>query len=150
MSSKINIDVIVNFYLPAMSSSGILFKINMSNENYRYHFSSDIGALSGDGFSSDEFKLIYKDNESIYRYPYEKNSLDENGNYFEFGFIEGLIKDNENIVGSILFGLKNTYINSVIYEYNLEIINKIYDENLTLSKIKEINDKDKEEFKNNN
>ncbi len=134
-NNEVNIDILKNYAIPAISSIPVIFKVDLPNvNNITYDVLSTIGHI--DSKKQNEVK-IFNENDEIHWSAYDYEIKDENNLYYRYGFIEGLIKKDQETKGYFLLGIRNHEedLSSGYYEYKVEVISTLYDESLSLEEI---------------
>ena len=145
-SDEIEINIISNRSVFAQSSIGTQFSVNLPNvDGVSFLVSSSFGHI---GRYPDLLEsIVVNENEHINWIPGIDASLDQNGNYYKYGFIEGIINKDDKANGYFLLGLKNYLPYSNSYDYRINYISTLYDESLNLEEINNKLNSDKTFYK---
>lgn len=147
-SSTINIEILKNSETINISSIGVIYKVDLpKQDNITYDIKCDIGHINSDQNSLKS--KICEENEELFWTTLPSEVIDENENYYKYGFIEGLILKEEAVSGYFLFAIKNHSDDNNFYEYKIEIISKLYDESLSLDKFTSLINENKTKYINN-
>lgn len=146
-SSTIYIEILKNYESMTISSIGVIYKVDLpKQDNITYDVKCDIGHINSDPTSLK--RKIYEENEELIWTTLPSEVIDENENYYKYGFIEGLILKKEVVSGYFLLGIKNYSEDNNFYEYKIEIISKLYDESLSLDKFTSLINENKTKYIN--
>ena len=101
-----------------ISSIGVIYKVDLpKQDNITYDVKCDIGHINSDPTSLK--RKIYEENEELIWTTLPSEVIDENENYYKYGFIEGLILKKEVVSGYFLLGIKNYSEDNNFYEYKI-------------------------------
>jgi hypothetical protein len=148
--AKVDVKFLRNMDAPNISSIGICFTVesSTSNSDVYYNVKTDIGIVNPDPKSHCEIKV--KRNDAIYWSGNTDYILDENKNYRNSGFIEGIINTEDKISGYFLIAIKNYYHEEFPdgfgYIYKAELISSMYDEKISERKVNKSIEKEKENY----
>ena len=133
---EVDISILKNNEIAAMSSVGVIFKVNLPSINdVTFNVSSTIGHINNK--SRNEVDIV-NENEEISWCSYVDEIIDNSTKlFYRYGFIEGLINKDNIIKGYFLLGIRNYEedLSSFNYQYKVEIISTLYDESLSLDEI---------------
>lgn len=88
-SSTIYIEILKNYESMTISSIGVIYKVDLpKQDNITYDVKCDIGHINSDPTSLK--RKIYEENEELIWTTLPSEVIDENENYYKYGFIEGL------------------------------------------------------------
>lgn len=133
-SEEIEVNIKSNRSVLVMSSIGTQFSVNLPRvDDVTFVVSSSFGHI---GRYPDLLESItVNENENISRIPGNDAALDQNGNHYKYGFIEGMIQKDNKTNGYFLLGLKNYTPDSYSYDYRINYVSTFYDESLSLDEI---------------
>lgn len=145
-SDEIEINIINNRSVFAQSSIGTQFSVNLPNvDDVTFVVSSSFGHIGKYPDLLDS--IVVNKNENISWFPGYEAALDQNGNFYKYGFIEGIINKDDKAKGYFLLGLKNYLPYSNNYDYRINYVSTLYDVSLNFEEINNKLNSDKTFYK---
>ncbi len=142
--TKINIEILKNQSILSLSSTEIVYKVDLPTEdNIDFVISCDIGHVNNQ-FSPN--KVIVNENEETSWSCYPEEVKDNYGNYYQYGFIEGLIRQNKIEKGYFLIAIKNYEADPKNYDYRIEVLSTYFDKSSSLDEISSLIKNEKKDF----
>ncbi len=141
-SPEMILDIKSNRTVIAMSNFGTAFTIDLPNiDNILIYASASFGHI---GKYPDRLEyIVVEEKEDIKRIGGYEAAMDENGEFYKYGFIEAIIYQNDYISGYCLLGFKNylPFLNN--YDYRINYVRTLYDKSLSFEETYDELNKDK-------